>query len=140
MISNTRKEEMEAYFWDETNDPESEEWSEDLTDEEEALVAEWDERVAVGMSRMSWKILDQNNCTEKQLFKCETMEQFKIMSWLKEQGITQDDIAEVSLLNTNKVRIVNPAGQYMILDYRDGEVSIDQSMEQPEPPGEEFEL
>ena len=48
-----------------------------------------------------------------QLFKSKTIQQFKIMQWLKEQGITNDDIASAKLVSRNLVRITNPAGQYM---------------------------
>ena len=48
-----------------------------------------------------------------QLFKTKTIQQFKIMQWLAEQGITQDDIAPAKLVSHNLVRVTNPAGQYM---------------------------
>lgn len=48
-----------------------------------------------------------------QLFKTETIQQFKIMQWLAEQGITNDDIASAKLVSRNLVRVTNPAGQYM---------------------------
>ena len=48
-----------------------------------------------------------------QLFKTKTIQQFKIMQWLAEQGITQDDIASAKLVSHNLVRVTNPAGQYM---------------------------
>ena len=48
-----------------------------------------------------------------QLFKTETIQQFKIMQWLAEQGITNDDIASAKLISRNLVRVTNPAGQYM---------------------------
>lgn len=43
MITEERIEEMKEYFWAETNDPETEEWREDLTKEEAALVESWDD-------------------------------------------------------------------------------------------------
>ena len=46
MITKERLQELESYFWAESNDPETKEWREDLTAGEEALVAQWDERVA----------------------------------------------------------------------------------------------
>lgn len=52
MIDPERLRQMEDNFWAETNDPDSEEWREDLTAEEAALVAEWDERVAAGITQM----------------------------------------------------------------------------------------
>lgn len=48
-----------------------------------------------------------------QLFKSKTIQQFKIMQWLKEQGITNDDIASAKLVSRNLIRLTNPAGQYM---------------------------
>ena len=48
-----------------------------------------------------------------QLFKSKTIQQFKIMQWLAEQGITEDDIASVKLVSRNLVSVANPAGQYM---------------------------
>lgn len=44
MIDPERLRQMEDNFWAETNDPASEEWREDLTDEEADLVAEWEDR------------------------------------------------------------------------------------------------
>ena len=53
MIDPERLRQMEDNFWDETNDPASGEWREDLTAEEAALVAEWDDRVEAGITRMA---------------------------------------------------------------------------------------
>lgn len=47
------------------------------------------------------------------LFKCETIEQFKIGMWLVEQGIKQDDISCVEFVSRDEIKITNPAGQYM---------------------------
>lgn len=52
MISEERRQEIDRLFWAETNDPETEEWREDLTPEEAALVAEWDEGVAAAFDKM----------------------------------------------------------------------------------------
>lgn len=64
----------------------------------------------------------------KQLFKCITVQQRTIMEWLVAQGITGKDIAGVDLLEVDRVKITNPAGQHMILicdeQYR---VGIDQT-------------
>lgn len=57
MISENRLQEMEDLFWSETNDPETEEWRDDLTPEEADIVAEWDERTANGMARLIGDIL-----------------------------------------------------------------------------------
>lgn len=43
MITADRIRQMEENFWAETNDPATEEWREDLTAEELALVARWDD-------------------------------------------------------------------------------------------------
>lgn len=48
-----------------------------------------------------------------QLFKAHTIQQFKIMQWLTEQGVTAGDIAAVKLLSRDLIRLTNPAGQYM---------------------------
>lgn len=48
-----------------------------------------------------------------QLFMAKTIQQFKIMQWLAEQGITQNDIMSVKLVSRRLVRVTNPAGQYM---------------------------
>ena len=61
------------------------------------------------------------------LFKCETVAQFKIGIWLAEQGIDQEDIAVVELLGLNEVKIINPAGQYMIVRWVDGHPEIDRT-------------
>ena len=64
------------------------------------------------------------------LFRCQTIAQFKIMSWLAAQGITQEDIARMDLLSDNRLRVINPAGQYLELTYNGEGVSIDQPQEE----------
>lgn len=59
------------------------------------------------------------------LFKCNTVAQFKIGIWLTEQGINQEDIASVELLGLNRVKITNPAGQYMIIHWMDDHAVIE---------------
>ena len=61
------------------------------------------------------------------LFKCETVAQFRIGVWLTEQGIEPEDIAGVELLGPNEVKIINPAGQYMIVRWVDGHPEIDRT-------------
>lgn len=51
----------------------------------------------------------------KQLFKCKTVKQFKIMEWVAAQGIGSSDIADAKLCGPAMVRLTNPAGQYMDL-------------------------
>lgn len=57
MISKERIEELESYFWDETNDEETQEWRNDLNDEEEKLVSEWDEKYASGFATLCEEIM-----------------------------------------------------------------------------------
>lgn len=60
-----------------------------------------------------------------QLYKSQTIAQFKIMLWLEAQGVTQEDVAAVELLAADRVKVTNPAGQCTTLAYRDGEVWIE---------------
>lgn len=50
-------EELETLFWSETNEEWTQEWRDDLTSEETAQVAQWDERVRKGMLKMCQDIL-----------------------------------------------------------------------------------
>lgn len=59
MISKERLDELSALFWDETNEPETQEWLDDLTQEEAVLVEQWDERSAAGMYNLYKDILDR---------------------------------------------------------------------------------
>ena len=43
---------MHRDFWDETNDPESEEWREDLTPEEAEIVRAWDKSFLAGYNQL----------------------------------------------------------------------------------------
>lgn len=56
MLTKERLEEMESLFWAESNDPETEEWRESLTDEEAAIVAQWDERVDAGITTLLYDL------------------------------------------------------------------------------------
>lgn len=47
MIDPERLRQMENNFWAETNDPTSEEWREELTVEELALVEEWEDHLTI---------------------------------------------------------------------------------------------
>lgn len=68
-----------------------------------------------------------------QLFKTKTIQQFQIMQWLAEQGITNDDIASAKLVSRSVVRVTNPAGQYMdVFCAVDGTVRILQVSEERE--------
>ena len=50
-----------------------------------------------------------------QIFKCETIAQFKIGMWLADEGIVRDDILSAELVAPDTVKITNPAGQYMVI-------------------------
>lgn len=52
-----REAELERLFWAETDDPETQEWREELTDEEAELVAAWDDQVETGMARLCREIM-----------------------------------------------------------------------------------
>lgn len=47
-----RYEDLQRNFWDETNDPETQQWREDLTADEAAMVAQWDTHVSQGMKKL----------------------------------------------------------------------------------------
>lgn len=51
-VPTEREEELEQLFWDETNDPETEEWRDELTADEAAMVEQWDERTAKGFQAL----------------------------------------------------------------------------------------
>lgn len=53
MITPKRIRQMEENFWAETNDPTTEEWREDLTAEELALVARWDTHMSTAIGQMA---------------------------------------------------------------------------------------
>lgn len=47
-----RYEQLQSNFWEETNDPETQEWRDELTADEAAMVAKWDEQTAQGMENL----------------------------------------------------------------------------------------
>ena len=55
-MTEERKSELYALWGNETNDPETEEWREDLTPEEATMVDEWDGAVEAGYIRAVAKI------------------------------------------------------------------------------------
>ena len=63
----------------------------------------------------------------RQLYRPRTEGQLKIMGWLLARGVTRADVAGVELLGPDRVRLQNPAGQYMVVEHRDGRVWIDQT-------------
>ncbi len=56
-VSEEREEELEEYFWNESNDPETQEWRDELTAAESALVDQWDARVSQGMGNLAKETL-----------------------------------------------------------------------------------
>lgn len=56
MISPEREDEMYSWWLSENNDEISEEWRDDLTPEEERLVAVWDARYISGVEQMMARI------------------------------------------------------------------------------------
>ncbi len=58
------------------------------------------------------------------LFHCKTIPQYKIGEWLMAQGVTRDDIACVELVDRNTVQLTNPAGQYIIVQWTDGQAVL----------------
>lgn len=59
------------------------------------------------------------------LFKCNTIAQFEIGAWLTEQGVKPEDIARTELLAPDRVKITNPAGQYMVIRWVDDHAEIE---------------
>lgn len=68
-VSEARETELQQLFWDETNDPETQAWREDLTADEAAMVEQWDARTAKGFSQLAQKILDHNT-NQKPIVSC----------------------------------------------------------------------
>jgi hypothetical protein len=56
-ISEARLKELEGCWNEETNDPETEEWRDELTPEEAVVIAELDEGYAVGVHQLCQEIL-----------------------------------------------------------------------------------
>lgn len=59
-----RYEELQHYFWNETNDPETREWREDLTPDEAAMVERWDFQTAKGLSDLASAVLERITTAE----------------------------------------------------------------------------
>lgn len=51
-ITAEREEYLYSYWSEETEDVEAEEWREELTNEEQALVESWDQQYAVGIEKL----------------------------------------------------------------------------------------
>lgn len=58
MISPSRYEELNDNFWAETNEEWTQEWRNELTPEEAALVRSWDKQTDEGLRRMCQRILE----------------------------------------------------------------------------------
>ena len=56
-VSAEREQELRELFYAETNEPETEEWRESLSHEEQKMVDEWDKRVAIGLIALCDDIL-----------------------------------------------------------------------------------
>ena len=64
------------------------------------------------------------------LYKCQTTQQFKIGEWLESQGLCPGDVACCELLAPDAVKVVNPAGQYLVVCWRGGHAEIDMTKEE----------
>lgn len=60
-----REEEIEWLFWNETNDPETEEWRDELTADEAAMVEQWEEQISIGFHSLVKENLDQETRSKK---------------------------------------------------------------------------
>lgn len=56
-ISEARMKELADNWNAETNDPETEEWRDDLTPQEAAIIADWDRGYADGMHQLCQEIM-----------------------------------------------------------------------------------
>jgi len=57
MISKERVEELHHYFWQESNDQDTQLWREGLNEKEKGLVFKWDKKVNRGMLTLCEEIL-----------------------------------------------------------------------------------
>lgn len=58
MISPSRYEELHDLFWNETSEEWTQEWRDDLSPEESALIRTWDKRTNEGVVKMCQRILE----------------------------------------------------------------------------------
>lgn len=56
-----REEELSWCFWNETNEPETQEWRDELTEDEAAMVEQWDEQTADAICSLAQRILELEN-------------------------------------------------------------------------------
>lgn len=75
-VPDAREEDLQHWFWEETNDPETWDWREDLTPDEAAMVEQWDLRVDRGISKISQAILERSADTEKILVAIESTDDY----------------------------------------------------------------
>ena len=64
------------------------------------------------------------------LFHCDTIPQFKIGQWLESQGVSAEDVAAAELLSPTKVKGINPAGAYLVVDWAGDHAEINQDKEE----------
>lgn len=60
-------------------------------------------------------------------FKCETVNQFLVGSWLAEQGITDELITSIDLDDTDAITVYNALGQSLRVHWIDDHAEIDLS-------------
>lgn len=63
-VSEEREKELEWYANHETNDPEDQEWRDELTEDETAMVEQWDAQYAACVVELCQKILDHEQKRE----------------------------------------------------------------------------
>lgn len=76
MAQLQRYEELQYLFWNETNDPESQEWREDLTADEAAMVEQWDLQTAKGFSQLATDIVERNAAQEQIMVAIESTDDY----------------------------------------------------------------
>lgn len=69
---------------------------------------------------------------DKPLFKAQTIPQFKIHQWLKENGLAAEAVAKVDFPNINAVKITDRMGDSMILTWKGGEVKEEYHIKEEE--------
>ena len=57
-VSQEREEELSWYFMHETDEPDTQEWREDLTGDETVMVEQWDEQFSRDFAELAQAILD----------------------------------------------------------------------------------
>lgn len=64
MILQERIDELEYYFYNESNDEDTQTWRDDLNHEEQELINKWDKQFNQGMMNVCEKILKHNKEVE----------------------------------------------------------------------------